>query len=147
MSQVEAEEGQTSRKTPFIYFIKKNRSAHVLPEYHLLVAGNALKEEVRRVESMLERMSGAEMEGTAKEGDEILKSLEARIEEECRRYQEALWEEVDPATAEKLRQADNDIRNRESMVGKARENIENERETQEHMLREFRAGLGGGGGR
>ena len=37
------------------------------------------------------------------------------------------------------------------MVSKAREHIENERETQENILKEFRAGLtggmGGGGGR
>ena len=45
--EVEVEEGQTSRKAPFMYLVKKNRSAHVLPEYHLLVAGNALKDEVR----------------------------------------------------------------------------------------------------
>lgn len=96
---------------------------------------------------MLERMKVPETEGSAEEGEEIPKSLEAKIGEECRRYQEALWEEVDPATAEKLRQADADIRHREAMVSKARESIENERETQEQMLREFRAGLGGGGGR
>ena len=42
-----------------------------------MVAGNALKEEVRRVESMLEMMSGPET-GVSKEGEEILKTLEAR---------------------------------------------------------------------
>ena len=51
---------------------------------------------------------------------------------------------MDPSTAEKLRQADSDIKKRDFMVSKARENIENERETQENMLREFRADLGGG---
>ena len=69
--------------------------------------------------------------------------LETRIEDECNRYQEALWEEVDPVTADKLRQADEDVKNRADLVIKARGGIEEERENQENMQRDFRNTLGG----
>jgi len=74
---------------------------------------------------------------------QLLRSLETRIEDECNRYQEALWEEVDPVTADKLRQADEDVKNRADLVIKARGGIEEERENQENMLRDFRNTLGG----
>jgi hypothetical protein len=82
-------------------------------------------------------------------GDSLLRSLETRIESECRRYQEALWEEVEPSTADKLRQADEDVKARADMITKTRGGIEEERENQENMLRDFRntlVGVGGAGG-
>ena len=154
-AQGEAEKGQ-------MYCVRQNKTSGILPEYHFLCAGSVLKAEIRRVEELLDKMNSLSSFGLDPAGDEggevdpneVLRTLENKIEDECRRYQEALWEEVDPSTADKLRHADTEVRRREDMVGKARESIENERETQEHMLRDFRSmmqgargGGGGGGGR
>ena len=154
----EEEDDEDERERGQLYCVRKNRLDHVLPEYHLLCAGSQLKAETKRVEGVLESLNsmsafdieGGDVaggkEGENEEGDKLLRGLERRIEEECRRYQEALWEEVDPETADKLRAADKDIRGRGELVMKARESIELEREKQEIMLRDFRNSLGKSGG-
>ncbi len=123
------------------YVVRKEKAERILPEYHLLVVGGDLKKEVRQVEEVLEKMNDMKsfdgvIDGSGKDG--VLKSLEARIEEECKRYKEAIWEEVDPATADKLRAADEEIQRRIVAVETTRDGIENERELQESILRAFR---------
>ena len=43
------------------------------------------------------------------------------------RYQERIWEEVDPDTADRLREADSDLRRKEEALGHVRSQIESER--------------------
>ena len=77
---------------------------------------------------------------------DVLLTLENRINAECKRYTESLWEELSPATADKLRLADMEIRRREELVEQGRRSIEGERETQESMLRDFRSMMQAAGG-
>ena len=53
----EEEEEEGGKSQGVMYCLKKSRGAHILPEYHMLVAGSQLKQEVRRGENMLEKMN------------------------------------------------------------------------------------------
>jgi hypothetical protein len=68
-------------------------------------------------------------------GWNLLDELEVAIEEELSRYSERLWEGVDPQTADKLREADAEVSRKEEALALLRGQIENERQTQETLIR------------
>jgi hypothetical protein len=69
----------------------------------------------------------------------LLEELEALVKDEVARYEERVWEEVDPETADKLREQDAEVGRQEEALAAARGRIEGEREGQDALLRDFRA--------
>jgi len=148
----------TGEKTSFFCFKPEacDRGGVALPEYHLLCGNSHLKSEIRRVENILEGLNtmenfrfsnSQEMSSNAANNSEPNKnkvnfdSLSNLLSIECARYQESLWEEVDPDIADRLRQTDKEMRMREEVLLRGKEDVENEREIQEGILKDFRIGV------
>lgn len=70
--------------------------------------------------------------------EELLGSLEDKVELEVKRYLQNLWEEVEPEVADRLRAVDEEVLNKEDRLRSYNEEIEEERSKQESLLKGLR---------
>ena len=77
----------------------------------------------------------------------ITPAFEKRAAAELQRYENRVWQEIDPETASRLQEAETEANRLQSALDSLRAQIDTEKSLQEHILREFRAQFGTGAGR
>ena len=76
----------------------------------------------------------------------MLAQFKERSADEVRRYEQRVSAEMDPASANKMREADEEARRMQEEEDALRTQIDTEKAVQEQLLRDFRHQLAGGGG-
>jgi len=110
--------------------------AAVLPEYHVLVGRSSFGGDKRKLEAALESFSLPV--AWEADGGDLVARLEAEAGEKIRGYMERVWEETNPATADRLREVDENMRGRVDAVAALRGQIQSERSAQEDVLQTLR---------
>lgn len=121
------------------YLISKLHPLLINPEYLLLVVnhikGIEASKFVRSIEDCLNDIVKYP-QGASLECDDLLKQYTEKLNTEVSRYEERVWREMDPESARRLRDAEQDLRDLELSRDSLRQQIEGEKASQETILRE-----------
>lgn len=151
---------EDERSTACFYILRGSSMNFVIPEVYLVLQEAALDQPLRcpkkqtnicslmlikapRLDTTLQDLIAFGQRairnglGLSKEDSDKLDEFEDRIESYMKRYEDCIFQELDPETAEALDDAENKVHGYKKELSAVREQIEREKTRQEQILRDF----------